>query len=185
MKRLILAIGCWLCVASTMATNRLTLSTAEGSPGDTLTLTATLAATDAVVAAEVVIPLGDYISFEAGSAMLASARSNGHVLSASQVGTELRVYLYSVALQPLRGESGELFTCRLILGDKPLTQVLVPQVVLSDASGSAIGCETAEGELTILAPERPYRRRQSIMGTYLSAAPTRRRYASRTVATCH
>lgn len=153
MKRLILAIGCWLCVASTMATNRLTLSTAEGSPGDTLTLTATLAATDAVVAAEVVIPLGDYIRYEAGSAILASARSNGHVLSTSQVGTELRVYLYSVALQPLRGESGELFTCRLILGDKPLTQVLVPQVVLSDASGNAIGCEITNGELTILAPE--------------------------------
>ena len=135
------------------AANSLTLSTAQGSPGDAVTLTASLSVTDAVVAAEVVIPLGEHITYVAGSIELASARSNGHTISASQADGELRVYIYSLSLQPLRGEEGELFTCRLLLSDKPLTQALVPQIVLSNASGSSVACATTQGAVTILAPE--------------------------------
>lgn len=153
MRRIFLLLFTCVWGLHVFAANSLTLSTAQGSPGDAVTLTASLSVTDAVVAAEVVIPLGEHITYEAGSIALASARSNGHAISASQADGELRVYIYSLSLQPLRGEEGELFTCRLLLGDKPLTQALVPQIVLSNASGSSVACATTQGAVTILAPE--------------------------------
>lgn len=135
------------------ASSTLTLSASDGAPGDSVILTANLSTSDAIVAAEVVIPLGKYISYVPSSAVLASARSNGHVLTASQVGEELRVYIYSMALQPLQGTEGVLFTCDLAVGNKPLTQILEPQVVLSDAEGASLACSVQSTSITILAPE--------------------------------
>ena len=152
MKRVLFILLCVLPVL-TYAGNTLTLSTSDGSPGETVTLIANLAASDAIVAAEIVIPLGDYISYVPPSAVLASGRSDGHSINASQVGTELRVYIYSLSLQPLKGSEGELFRCSLKLGNKPLTQTLQPQVVLSSESGASVSAEVQSAAVTILAPE--------------------------------
>ncbi len=147
---LLLLIG-WC--AFVHATNQVTLSTTDGAPGDTVTLTASLANTDPVSAIEVVVPIGEHISYVQESAVLNSARNNGHTLSASQVGNELRVYIYSISLQTLQGNEGELFSCNLVLSDEPIVQNITPTIVLSDATGTIISSTATPALLTILAPK--------------------------------
>lgn len=135
------------------AANQVTLSTTDGIPRDTVTLTVNLSNTDAISAIEIIIPTGEYISYVPASAILNSARSNGHTITASQVGKEMRVYIYSLSLQPLLGNEGELFSCRLALSNEPVVQNLTPTVVMSDANGAAISGSAAPASLTIFAPK--------------------------------
>lgn len=152
MKRILIGLLIGWCV-SLHAANQVTLSTANGSPGDTVTLTVNLSNTDAISAIEIIIPTGEYISYVPASAILNSARSNGHSITASQVGKEMRVYIYSLSLQPLQGNEGELFSCRLALSNEPVVQNLTPTVVMSDANGAAISGSAAPASLTIIAPK--------------------------------
>lgn len=153
MKRLFLLSWACCLFAFAQAASTLTLTASDGAPGDTVVLTASLSSDDVVVAAEVTIPVGENISYVPGSAVLNAARSNGHVISASKVGTDLRVYIYSMGLQPLAGTTGELFSCRLVLGDEPMVCTLSPQAVLSNAAGTSLPCSVQPASLTILAPK--------------------------------
>lgn len=153
MKRLFLLSWACCLFAFVQAASVLTLTASDGAPGDTVVLTASLSSEDVVVAAEVTVPIGENISYVPGSALLNAARSNGHVISASKVGTDLRVYIYSMGLQPLAGASGELFSCRLVLGDEPMVCTLSPQAVLSNAAGTSLPCSVQPASLTILAPK--------------------------------
>lgn len=153
MKRLFLLSWACCLFAFAQAASTLTLTASDGAPGDTVVLTASLSSEDVVVAAEVTIPIGENISYVPGSALLNAARSNGHVISASKVGTDLRVYIYSMGLQPLAGTTGELFSCRLVLGDEPMVCTLSPQAVLSNAAGTSLPCSVQPASLTILAPK--------------------------------
>ena len=153
MKKLffICAILClsWQAIAS----NTLTLSSVSGTPQTEVEVVVSLDNTDAITALEMVLPLGAHLSYVNGSATLATARSNGHQLSAAQVGQDLRIYIYCLSLNALQGNTGELLTFRLLLGNEPADYALTPTVVLSNAQGTSIAGSVQTGNVTIQAPK--------------------------------
>ena len=153
MKKLffICAILClsWQAIAS----NTLTLSSVSGTPQTEVEVVVSLDNTDAITALEMVLPLSEHLSYVNGSATLATARSNGHQLSAAQVGQDLRIYIYCLDLNAIPGNTGELLTFRLLLGNEPADYALTPTVVLSNAQGTSIAGSTQTGAVTIQAPK--------------------------------
>ena len=153
MKKLF-SICAILCLSwQAIATNTLSLSSVSGTPQTEVEVTVSLDNADAIVALELNIPLGEHLSYVTNSAVLSTARSNGHMLSAAQVGQELRIYVYSFSQNALQGNSGELLTFRLLLGNEPADYALTPTVVLSNAQGTSIAGSVQTGTVTIQAPK--------------------------------
>lgn len=153
MRRIFSIFVSCACVLSAFAANTLSLSSASGHPGDELTVSVSLANSDAVTALQASIPLGDHLSFVAGSAVLNSSRSNGHSLMANIVNGTLRVAVFSIANAALSGSEGELFTFRLKLGNEPATYPLNPELTLAGANGQQLTADVTEGSVTLLSPK--------------------------------
>ena len=153
MKRYVCTIIAVICSIFAIASNTLTLSSVSGTPQTEVEVVVSLDNTDAITALEMVIPLGEHLSYVNGSATLATARSNGHQLSAAQVGQDLRIYIYSLGLNAIPGNTGELLTFRLLLGNEPADYTLTPTVVLSNAQGTSIAGSVQTGTVTIQAPK--------------------------------
>ena len=133
--------------------NTLSLTGGSGHPGDTVTVTLSLANSDAVTALQTFIPLGDNLTYVAGSAAL-TGRSNGHALTATVLEGSLRLYSYSLALASYTGNSGALMTFQLVLGREPGAVTLTPtENVLSSVTGSALTVSATSGTVTVLAPK--------------------------------
>ena len=153
MKRYVCTIIAVICSIFAIASNTLSLSSVSGTPQTEVEVVVSLDNTDAITALEMVLPLGEHLSYVDGSATLATARSNGHQLSAAQVGQDLRIYVYSLSLNAIPGNTGELLTFRLLLGSEPADYALTPTVVLSNAQGTSIDGSVQAGNVTIQAPK--------------------------------
>ena len=143
-----------LCLSiQAIASNTITLSSVSGTPQTEVEVVVSLDNTDAITALELNIPLGEHLSYVDGSTVLASSRSNGHLLTATQVQQELRICVYSLNLSALQGNSGELLSFRLKLGNEPAAYTLTPSVILSDARGQSLDSNVQSGQVNILAPK--------------------------------
>ena len=143
-----------LCLSiQAIASNTITLSSVSGTPQAEVEVVVSLNNTDAITALEINIPLGEHLSYVNGSAALVAARSNGHQVSAAQVGQDLRIYIYSLSLNALQGNTGKLLTFRLLLGNEPANYALTPTIVLSNAQGTSIAGSVQAGSVTIQAPK--------------------------------
>lgn len=151
-KKLFLIVSALFVWMSAFADNIVSVSSVSGQPGDEVEITLTLGNTDAIVAAEVRIPLSRYVQYVEESAILNTERSNGHYISASGEGNMLKLYIYSIGNKAFKGNSGTLATLRLRLGKYPEELRLKPDVLLSDATGQPLMSNTQEGIVTILTP---------------------------------
>ena len=143
-----------LCLSiQAIASNTITLSSVSGTPQTEVEVVVSLDNSDAISALELAIPLGEHLQYVNASAVLASARSNGHQISAAQVAQDLRIYVYSLNLSTLQGNMGELLRFRLLLGNEPADYALTPGVVLSNAQGTSLEASVQSGQATILAPK--------------------------------
>ena len=153
MKHLLIWLVAILYGSLAIASNTISLSSVSGTPQTEVEVVVSLDNSNAVSALEITIPLGEHLQYVNGSAVLASARSNGHQISAAQVAQDLRIYLYSLNLSTLQGNSGELLRFRLLLGNEPADYALTPGVVLSSAQGTSLEASVQSGQATILAPK--------------------------------
>ena len=153
MKRYIFLIIVAICSSIAMAANTISLSSVSGTPHTEVEVVVSLDNSDAISALELAIPLGEHLQYVNGSAVLVSSRSNGHQISAAQVAQDLRIYVYSLNLSTLQGNTGELLRFRLLLGNEPADYALTPSVVLSNAQGTSLEASVQSGQATILAPK--------------------------------
>ena len=153
MKQILILCFAWCISTYAIASNTITLSSVSGTPQTEVEVVVSLDNTDAITALEMVLPLGEYLSYVANSAVLTTTRSNGHQISAAQVGQDLRIYIYSLSLNALQGNSGELLTFRLLLGNEPANYALSPTAILSNAQGTSIDGSVQAGNVTIQAPK--------------------------------
>lgn len=153
MKQLTICCLLLLSIIGARAENVISLSSAAGHPGDEVTVEVGLTMTNAVTAAEIIIPLDKQLTYVVGSATLNSARADGHELSAAVVDGNLRLYVYSLSLASLKGEEGALATFKLKLKKEPTDYLLTPQVMLSDAAGNSLSATTGSGTVTLLSPK--------------------------------
>ena len=133
------------------AQNTLSLSTASGHPNDEVTVSVSLDNSDAVSALEIVLPLENMTLVQGSVSM--GERSNGHTITATMVGNEARLYIYSLALNALNGNEGEVCSFKVKLGKVPATYTLQPSVILSDALGAQLPCTVNTGSVTLLSPD--------------------------------
>ncbi len=146
-----------LCMAvawtAMQAANKITLSGGSGHPGDEVSVSLALENSDAVSALEVHIPLGGSLTLVDGSCTLNAGRSNGHSVTAAMHADTLKIYVYSLSLKPLKGNSGELLSFRLLCGKEPATYVLQPKTMMNDGTGTSIATTAESGEATVLSPK--------------------------------
>ncbi len=153
MKRYIFTIFIACLSLWAMAANTISLSSVSGTPQTEVEVVVSLDNSDAISALEVIIPLGEQLQYVNNSAVLVSARSNGHSITAAQVAQDLRIYVYSFSNTSIRGNSGALLRFRLLLGNEPVSYTLTPSVVLSSAQGISLAANAQAGQTTILAPK--------------------------------
>lgn len=152
MKRFSLWLAAICLSASAVANNIITIDSVCGAPQTEAVVTVSLDNAEPVRALEIFIPLPEDLNFVDGSCVL-SSRSNGHRISAAQLGRELRIYIYGLTTNSILGNSGTLFTMRLRLGSNPGSYDLSPTVLLGNSSGNALPCEVVPGNVTIQAPQ--------------------------------
>ena len=152
MRRILLTLLC-VCPLLARAGNTLTLSSASGHPGDVVTIEASMSGAEEVVACEWRIPLGRHLTYVPNSVELSATRSDGHSITAASYQDTLIVSIYSVAMKPLLGTEGVLFSFRVTMGNEPATYTLTPEVLLSSEEGAAVATTIQSGETTILSPK--------------------------------
>jgi hypothetical protein len=153
MKRILFFLLFVAAVGICHAVNTLTLGTASGHPGDTVSLTLSLTNTSSISAMQTFIPLGTQLQYVTGSCTLTN-RGSSHQVTASVQNDTLRIYSYSLSLATYSGSSGALLTFRVVLGNEPATYNLpLVQPVLSSSTGSSITVQTTAGSVTIQSPK--------------------------------
>lgn len=133
------------------AGNVVSLPSVSGAPGEEVTLTVALANDDPVSAMELQIPIDDGFTVVAGSETL-SARAPSHSARVGINGGTLVVMVWSTSMTALTGNSGEVLSFRVLLGNDPKTIALVPsKVTLTDTGGNALSGSATSGSVTISA----------------------------------
>ena len=154
MKRIIisllLAVSAWL---TATATNTVTMTSAQGHPGDEVEIAVQLANTEAVTALEIHVPLCDVLAYVSGSAVLNTERSDDHTLTAAEKDGKLKIVIHSLSLKAIKGNGGELCRFKLKLGKEPATYDLVPNVVISSPTGQSLTTSIQKGSVTLLSPK--------------------------------
>lgn len=144
-KNLILTL--LLCVASlTRAANILSFSSVEGSPGDTVSVSMSLANADIVSSLQVALPIDANTHFVNGSTVLTHRKGADHAVSAREVNGTLTLIIVSPTMAAVQGNEGTLLTFKLVLGRKPTTLDLMPtKVIATNDRGKAVSCSAAAG----------------------------------------
>ena len=154
MRNILLTIIMLLATLSVKADNVVAVSSASGHPGDEVTLQLSLSNTDAVVAFQTEIPLGDNLSYVANSVALNADRITDHSVTAAVVGGKLRIFAYSLSLTPFVGNEGTLLSFTLKLKNEPGDNTInVTASKLSNVSGEAVSFTANNGVVTILSPK--------------------------------
>ncbi len=153
MKKIFLLLSMATFWVAMQATNIVSLQSVTTSPTDELQIDVSLANSDALTAVEVKIPLDENMTYIDESALLNTARSNGHIISAAEVDKELRIYIYSLSLKTFKGSEGLLFSFKLKINEDPAIYTLIPEVVLSNKSGKSVTAKVEAGIITILSPK--------------------------------
>ena len=138
------------------ADNIIKISSVEGAPDEEVTVSISLENTDAVSSLQVSIPLDENLTLVNGSGQLGS-RCSSHSHTVGVKDGVLNVFVYSVSMAAITGNSGEVITFRLKLGNQPKTVSLVPsKTVLTNSSGATISSSTNSGTVTTICAKAQY-----------------------------
>ena len=97
--------------------NGITLSSAEGAPGDVVEFELSVKNMEAFVAFQTEIPLGDNLSYVENSAVL--YRNADHELVASVVNGVLKIYAFSLSNSEFQDNDGKIASFQLKFGTNP------------------------------------------------------------------
>ena len=140
----------------TKASNTITMGSASGSPGDTVTVTVTLNNTDNISAMQLQMPLPDNCSLVEGSASTCT-RTQSHSVTAGVKDGILNLLVYSASMAEITGNSGDVMTFQLKLGNQPSMTTLVPaKVILTDTGGHVIEATAGSGTVTVASAKATY-----------------------------
>ena len=154
------------------AGNVVTISSAEGSPGDEVTIHVNLQNTDAVSSLQVSIPLDENVTLVEGSGQKGSRCSN-HSLTVGVKDGVLNIVIYSMSMAAISGNSGEVASFKLKLGNQPRTLTLTPsKMALTNTSGNPVSGTAESGKVITRCAKAQY----SIMEVDFGAVPIRDTY---------
>lgn len=155
-QRLFIMFAGWLLVSAAIANNTITISTTEGAPDEEVTISICLENTDAVSSLQVSIPLDENLTLVSGSELLAD-RCGSHSLTVGVKDGMLNVFVYSISMAAISGNSGEVASFKLRLGNQPTTLALTPsKTVLTGSTGQTVEASVESGEVTIRCAKAQY-----------------------------
>lgn len=138
------------------AANTITVSSTEGAPGDEVTVSIGLQNTDAISSLQVSIPLDESLTLVSGSGKLGT-RCSSHSLTVGVKDGVLNVFVYSLSMAAFTGNSGEVASFKLKLGNQPTTVSLTPsKTVLTNSSGTTVVGSSESGEVTTRCAKAQY-----------------------------
>ena len=156
MKKITLIFMGWLAVMGVHAVNTLTLSSANGAPGEEVTISVTLENTDEPSAIQLFIPLDETLTYVEGSAM-SGAHSSSHTVMGGVKNNVLTLMIYSLSLAPVESGSGEVASFKLKLGNQPKNIALnISECVLTKADKTTVEANVQGGTVTILCPKASF-----------------------------
>ncbi|MBQ7686267.1 MAG: choice-of-anchor D domain-containing protein [Bacteroidaceae bacterium] len=155
--RLLLILLLYLGIGA-RAGNVVTIGTASGAPGDEVTVSVSLTNTEAVSSLQVLIPLDENLSYVNGSAVLTN-RCGNHRITAGVKDGVLSLIIYSMSLTAISGNSGNVASFKLKLGNQPATiSLAASKVVLTDTNGNSLNGSTQQGTVSIRCAKAQYSR---------------------------
>lgn len=156
----------------TRADNVVTIGNATGTPGSTVTVSVSLDNTDAVSALQLRMAMPDGCKLVEGSAQTGT-RATTHSVTVGVKADTLSLLVYSQSMTALTGNSGEVASFQLQLGNQPATLTLAAsKLILTDTDGNTLAGSTTSGTLTVLTAKAAYNARTvdfgrvPIRGTY-------------------
>ena len=151
------------------AGNIIKILSTEGQPGDEVTISIGLDNSDAVSSLQVSIPLDENLALVEGTGLLGS-RCINHSLTVGVKDRMLNVFLYSTSMAVISGNSGEVASFKLRLGNQPATIFLKPsKILLTSATGTTMPGTAEAGNVTIRCAKAQY----SMMEVDFGAVPIR------------
>ena len=154
------------------ADNVVTISSPQGAPGEEVSVSISLTNSDAVSSLQVSIPMDENLTLVEGSGQLGS-RCSGHSLTVGINDGALQVFIYSMNMAAISGNSGEVATFKVKLGNQPKTVSLSPtKTVLMNTSGMPVTASTENGSVTIKSAKAEY----SMMEVDFGEVPIRSTY---------
>lgn len=143
-----------LCTAfHAFAENTITFSSVEGTIGKEVTVCVSLTNSDAVSGIQLTIPLDNNLTFVENS-QTKSARLGSHELAAGVKNGMLTLMVYSYSMAAIIGNSGEILTFKLLLGENPGNYNLsASSVKLSGLDGSSVSTTTQTATVTVCGPK--------------------------------
>lgn len=138
------------------ADNIITISSTEGAPDDEVTVSIGLQNSDILSSLQVSIPLDENLTLVEGSGQVGSRCSN-HSLTVGVKDGVLNVFVYSLSMAAISGNSGEVASFKLRLGNVPQTVSLTPsKLVLTNSSGTTIDGNSQNGSVTTRCAKAEY-----------------------------
>ena len=138
------------------ADNLISLASVSGAPGTEVTVSVSLANTDAITTLQLSIPLDDELSLVDNSAS-AGSRLSDHLVTAGVKDGVLNIVAYSQNMTAISGNSGEILTFRLLVGNTPKDIALTPsRVVLVGTDGLEKESSAVDGSVSIRCAKAQY-----------------------------
>ena len=138
------------------AENIVMISSTEGAPNEEVTISIGLQNSDMVSSLQVSIPLDENLSLVEGSGQLGSRCAN-HSLTVGVKDGVLNVLVYSMGMATITGNSGEIASFKLKLGNQPKTIGLTPSnVIITNSAGTMVSSSTQNGNVTIRSAKAQY-----------------------------
>jgi hypothetical protein len=132
------------------ATNTVTLSSAQGSPGAEVQIDVSLTNSDNISAMQVSIPLKGMATYVENSCAVGT-RSASHAISAGVKNDTLNIFIYSASMKNFSETSGVVASFKLKLGKEPTTLSLQPsKLILTDNKGTKMDATVTAGTVTTL-----------------------------------
>ena len=146
-----------LCLSmGAQAANVITISSTEGAPSEEVTVNIGLENSDVVSSLQVSIPLDENLTLIEGSELLGNRCSN-HSLTVGVKDGVLNVFIYSLSMSAIAGNSGKVASFKLRLGNQPVTANLAPsKTVLTTTTGSTVAGKAEAGSATIRCAKAQY-----------------------------
>lgn len=140
-------------ILTASADNTITISSAEGHPGDIVDVTVSMSNTDRISAVQMDYKLGNAVAFVEGSEMLVKERVADHNITATVADGVLRLMIYSLGLKDIASGQGELCKFSLRLAKEPGNFTISPNCILTGTDGKKKDCTITKGNVKIICPK--------------------------------
>ena len=138
------------------ADNVVSLSSESGLPNTEVTVSLSLANTDAITTLQLSIPLDENLSFVENS-IVETSRLSSHSVTAGVKDGKLNIVVYSSNMSSIKDNSGELLSFRLLLGNLPTDISLNPSdFILVGTDGQEKDGSTVVGTISIRCAKAQY-----------------------------